>query len=153
MPQSTKSDYAGKQNRQPDLIDKNRTLGGPDEKKAVPAEQAGTVKPAPSVQPVSERFPALEKQEIKLTFFAPQARMVQVAGTFNGWRPEADPMEPTGSGEWVARLMLKAGQYEYRFVVDGVWTDDTGSPEGALNPYGERNSVLRVELDDRTDLL
>jgi 1,4-alpha-glucan branching enzyme len=51
----------------------------------------------------------LEEQKIGLTFYAPEARVVQVAGSFNGWRPEANPLEPTGSGEWAARLMLKSG--------------------------------------------
>jgi hypothetical protein len=49
--------------------------------------------------------------------------------------------------------MLKSGQYEYRYVVDGVWTNDPASPPSAPNPYGERNSILKVGLDDRTDLL
>ena len=88
-----------------------------------------------------------------LTFSAPEARVVQVAGTFNGWRPEANPLEHTGAGEWTARLMLKSGQYEYRFVVDGEWNDDPQATQSAANPHGGRNSVLKVGLDDRTDLL
>ena len=88
-----------------------------------------------------------------LTFCAPEAKAVQVAGTFNGWRPEANPMQHQGAGEWVVRLMLKSGRYEYRFVVDGVWVDDPQSDTGVANPYGGTNSVLTVELDDRADLL
>ena len=88
-----------------------------------------------------------------LTFYAPEAKVVQVAGAFNDWRPEAGPMEPAGSGEWTVRLMLKSGQYEYRFVVDGVWTDDPEAEQSATNPHGGLNSVLKVGLDDRTDLL
>ena len=82
------------------------------------------MKPPPIIQPISERFPALEEQEVGLTLYAPDAKIVQVAGSFNGWRPEVSPLEPTGSGAWSAQLLLKSGQYEYRFVVDGVWTDD-----------------------------
>ena len=107
----------------------------------------------PPIQPISERFPALEEQEIGLTFYAPEAKVVQLAGTFNGWHPEANPLEPAGRGEWFARLMLKSGQYEYRFVVDGIWTDEPRAPQSAVNPYGGLNSVLKVGLDDRTDLL
>jgi 1,4-alpha-glucan branching enzyme len=95
----------------------------------------------------------LEEQEVVLTFFAPEARVVQVAGTFNGWRPEANPLEHAESGEWTARLMLKSGQYEYRFVVDGEWSDDPQATQSVANPHGGLNSVLRVGLDDRTDLL
>lgn len=106
-----------------------------------------------AIQPISERFPALEEQEIKLTFSAPAAKVVQVAGTFNGWRPEANPLEHKGSGEWTTRLTLKSGQYEYRFVVDGVWVDDLQATQRVSNPHGGLNSVLKVGLDDTTDLL
>ncbi len=105
------------------------------------------------IQPISERFPALEEQEIVLTFYAPSAKVVQVAGTFNGWRPGANPLVQKGSGEWAARLMLKSGQYEYRFVVDGVWADEPQAAQRSNNPHGGLNSVLRVGLDDTADLL
>lgn len=109
--------------------------------------------PSEPIQPIAERFPALEEQEIVFTFYAPEAKSVQVAGNFNGWRPEASPLAHTGTGEWSARLMLKSGQYEYRFVVDGVWTDDPAATQRATNPHGGLNAVLKVGLDDRTDLL
>lgn len=95
----------------------------------------------------------MEEQEVILTFFAPEAKVVQVAGTFNGWHPEANPLEHGGDGEWIARLMLKSGQYEYRFVVDGEWSDDPQAAQSVANPHGGFNSVLKVGLDDTTDLL
>lgn len=106
-----------------------------------------------SIQPVAERFPALEEQEVVFTYFATEAGVVQVAGSFNGWRPEANPLVPTGSGEWSARMLLRAGQYEYRFVVDGAWTDDPRAPHRRANPFGGLNALLTVDLDDRTDFL
>jgi 1,4-alpha-glucan branching enzyme len=107
----------------------------------------------PPIQPVAERFPALEEQEVVLAYFAPQARVVQVAGSFNRWQPAANPLVRADDGEWATRLMLEAGQYEYRFVVDGVWSDDPRAPQSTANPYGTRNSLLRVGLDDRTEFL
>jgi len=111
------------------------------------------MKPPPPIQPISERFPALEEQEVTLTLYAPEAKEVQVAGNFNSWRPDANPLENIGCEGWTTHLMLKSGQYEYRFVVDGVWTNDPQAQESATNPYGELNSVLKVGLDDRVDLL
>jgi hypothetical protein len=93
-------------------------------KRTIPDKRRIRLKPMQMIEPISERFPALEEQEIAFTYCAPTAKVVQVAGTFNDWRPEANPLEHKGSGEWAARLMLKSGQYEYRFVVDGVWVDD-----------------------------
>ena len=105
------------------------------------------------IQSIAERFPALEEQEVVLTFCAPEAHMVEVAGSFNNWHPQANPLEPTGTGDWTAKVMLKSGRYEYRFIVDGFWTDDPQAPLKVANPYGGFNSVLEVGLDDRADLL
>lgn len=105
------------------------------------------------IQPIAERFPALEQQEVEFTFDAPDAKAVQVAGSFNRWNPEANPMQHIESGEWTTRLMLKAGQYEYLFVVDGEWVVDPRATESAANSYGGLNSVLRVGLDDKTEFL
>jgi hypothetical protein len=69
----------------------------------------GKVNPQPTIQPVSERFPALEEQEIILSFFAPEAREVNVAGNFNSWRLDATPLKNTSDGKWVVRLMLRSG--------------------------------------------
>lgn len=111
------------------------------------------LKRKPKIQPIAKRFPAQEEQDVVLTCCAPQAKSVSVAGTFNGWRPDANPMEHTGEGDWVARLKLKAGIYEYRFVVDGVWTDDPEATDTVPNPHGGRNALLRLGLDDRSELL
>src|ERR1039457_1494739 len=106
-----------------------------------------------AIQPISERFPALEEQEIILTYFAPLAREVKVAGNFNGWSPDATPLKNTGAGEWVVRLMLRSGQYEYRFVVDGRWIEDPQASPRMANPYGGFNSVFLVPLSVRTSIL
>jgi|HubBroStandDraft_2_1064218.scaffolds.fasta_scaffold385552_2 hypothetical protein len=148
MHQGDKSSSTNKQKSQSDPVEK-RSVG----KKAILAERGNNLKPPQQIQPIAERFPALEEQEVTLTFCAPEARVMQVAGTFNDWRPEASPLEHTASGEWAARLMLKSGRYEYRFVVDGEWSDDLQATQSATNPYGGLNSVLKVGLDDRTDIL
>jgi hypothetical protein len=121
--------------------------------KAIQARPAGKSNPSPPMQPVSERFPALEEQESILTFSAPEAREVQVAGNFNDWRPEATPLKNTGDGKWVARLSLRAGQYEYRFVVDGRWSEDPQAVQRVANSHGSFNSVLIVPLAVRTSIL
>jgi hypothetical protein len=122
----------------------------PDE---TPKSATATVDPSPRIQPVSERFPALERQEIILTFSAPEAKEVNVAGNFNDWRPEVTPLKNLGAGEWVVRLMLRSGQYEYRFVVDGRWSEDPRASGRVANPYGSFNSILLVPLAVRTSIL
>jgi 1,4-alpha-glucan branching enzyme len=113
----------------------------------------GKVNSPPTVQPLSERFPALEEQEITFTVLAPEAREVSVVGSFNGWRPNATPLNNTGAGEWAVRLMLRSSEYEYRFAVDDQWSEDPRASQQVANPYGEFNSVLVVPLAVRTSIL
>jgi 1,4-alpha-glucan branching enzyme len=104
-------------------------------------------------QPVADRFPALEEQEVVLEFVSPTAREVRVAGEFNDWRPESTPLIKSKDGEWVVRLMLRAGEYEYRLVVDGRWIENPEADQRTANPHGGFNSVLRVPLAVRTSIL
>ena len=65
-----------------------------------------------STEPISARFPALEEPEVVLTFHAPDACLVEVDGSFNGWNPQANPLEHSVAGEWSVGLMLKSGLYK-----------------------------------------
>jgi hypothetical protein len=71
------------------------------------------------------------------------AKTVGLAGSFNDWRADAAPMQgPDGEGRFTTRLKLKAGRYEYRYLVDGAeWRSDPGNPT-QVGYY--RHSVLDV---------
>ena len=90
----------------------------------------------------SENGPA--HHSVRLEFVHPAAKSVSVAGTFNDWRPGITEMVPVGEGRWLKELILPPGVYEYRLVVDGKWMADPRASETASNPFGEMNSVLRV---------
>src|ERR1041384_4613956 len=106
---------------------------------------------SPRFQPVSERFPALEEHEILLTCFAPGARKVNVAGNFNGWHAEVTPLRNTGAGKWVVRLMLRPGEYAYRFAEDGRWSEaDSQASRRVADSPGDSNSCLIVPLEVTT---
>jgi chromosome partitioning protein len=76
----------------------------------------------------------------------PRAKNVQIAGDFNNWQPENTKMQKVGeSGVWQTKLILPAGKYSYRFVVDGQWQQDPYNEHNELNPYGEYNSVFEVK--------
>jgi 1,4-alpha-glucan branching enzyme len=89
---------------------------------------------AASPQPVPVRF----------EFTHPTAATVCIAGTFDDWRPEARPMHPMGNGRWLKETVLPPGTYEYCLVVDGQWMPDPLARETVPNPFGGRNSVLKV---------
>ena len=67
-----------------------------------------------------------------------------IAGTFDNWQPDAKPMHPMGGGRWMKETVLPPGTYEYCLVVDGKWLPDPQAKETVANPFGGRNSVLRV---------
>ena len=95
-----------------------------------------------------ERFPNPNKGRVCLGFYAPAAETVFVAGTFNDWQPSAMPLQRQTDGRWAVELLIEPGRYEYRFVVDGQWTDDPLSSAYVSNPFGGLNCVLVAALQD-----
>jgi chromosome partitioning protein len=76
----------------------------------------------------------------------PRAKTVQVAGDFNGWKPELATMEKVSeNGKWKLQLPMDKGTYHYRLVVDGQWQQDPYNELAAMNPFGEMNSVMYVD--------
>lgn len=86
----------------------------------------------------------LHLEPIHFEFTDSTARRVCIAGTFNDWQPDAKPMHPMGNGRWLKETELPPGTYEYCLVVDGKWMPDPMANETVANPFGGRNSVLRV---------
>ncbi|MCX6917105.1 MAG: glycogen-binding domain-containing protein [Verrucomicrobia bacterium] len=81
---------------------------------------------------------------VRFEFTHPTATTVCIAGTFNHWQPEAKTLHPAGSGHWLKETALLPGTYEYCLVVDGQWMPDPLARETVPNPFGGRNSVLKV---------
>ena len=57
------------------------------------------------------------------------AKKVFLTGSFNNWREFELPMKKTATG-WQIPYVLSAGNYEYKFIVDGVWIDAEGNETG-----------------------
>ena len=83
------------------------------------------------------------KVEVSFTVRAGAARSVSVAGTFNGWSVDRNPLESSGEW-WRTKIAVPRGRYEYRFIVDGQWQTDPGAQDSVPNPFGTVNSVLIV---------
>lgn len=96
---------------------------------------------------LAEHVQVSSTRRVGVRLFAPQAKKVFLAGTFNDWRPEVTPLEARGEGFWETQLELKPGDYEYRFVADGQWITDPMAPRFVANPFGELNAVLKVAAD------
>lgn len=84
------------------------------------------------------------KRPVVVKWNQPGANKVTIAGTFNQWHPESTPLRRVAECEWATELLLPAGEYEYRFLVDGRWVDEPNAPLHVSNVFGGRNSVLKV---------
>src|SRR5690242_3047585 len=93
----------------------------------------------------SPRAAAHDSVVVRFVLYAPGARQVAVAGTFNQWDRDAAPLVPAGSsGVWSTTLALPVGQHQYAFVVDGErWVADPGAP-AVDDGFGRRNSLMAV---------
>ena len=68
------------------------------------------------------------------------AKVVALAGNFNDWQQDQLHMHKTATG-WELPYALGAGNYEYKFVVDGVWIIDAANPLTVID-NGEQNSYM-----------
>lgn len=71
------------------------------------------------------------------------AKQVILSGDFNRWNPGELKMQKTPAG-WEFPYVLPAGNYQYKFIVDGAWITDPANPHQA-EQGGERNSFLSVK--------
>jgi hypothetical protein len=97
---------------------------------------------------VSEQY-SLEKatRTVTISFQAPQARKVSLAGDFNKWSTEKGLMKKESNGVWTLEVPLEPGTYHYMFVVDGeVWVTDPHAESYRDDGFGNKNSVLRVSI-------
>ena len=122
-----------------------KSLVGVEAVALAPAKSAPVPHAAP---PVAQPEPAKPQSplpaRIALQLVEPAARQVFVAGSFNGWKPDTTPLVPVGEGRWKGDLKLRPGKHEYLFVVDGQWRPDPNAKESVQNPFGGRNSVVRM---------
>jgi 1,4-alpha-glucan branching enzyme len=72
------------------------------------------------------------------------AKKVSVAGDFNNWNTNKLSAKKDSRGTWMAKANLKPGRYEYKFYVDGNWTEDPNCPARVPNPLGTQNCVIEV---------
>lgn len=91
-------------------------------------------------QPVPTRF----------FFFHPKAQSLHLVGSFNNWQPaeESRMFSMSGDGIWSVSLLLKPGQYEYMFLVDGKeWATDPAAADFHSDGFGNTNSVVKVSRE------
>jgi len=73
---------------------------------------------------------------------APRAKLVELAGDFNHWKPF--PMERRGDGWWFIQVTICQGHHQYRFLVDGQPMLDSRAMGVVRNESNEEVSVVAV---------
>ena len=81
--------------------------------------------------------------EFKL--YAPGAKKVTLAGSFNKWDPNKLPAKKDTKGNWLVKAGLKPGKHEYKFIVDGSWINDPRCTSCVANSFGSHNCVVEVK--------
>ena len=72
------------------------------------------------------------------------AKEVALLGDFNNWSPKTHPLKNDANGLWKKTLMIPAGTYQYKFLVDGNWMVDPQNDQTCMNVFGTLNNVLII---------
>jgi len=100
----------------------------------------------------SEYAPIGNEGVVHFTAIYPDAESVSLAGEFNGWDANANPMLRDEKGNWIISIPLSVGFHEYKFVVDSQWIPDPNNPATVVNNYGENNSTFYVNALGEVEL-
>lgn len=77
-------------------------------------------------------------------------KSVSVAGTFNNWNKDANPMSLGADGRtWTISLKLGLGKHQYKFIKNGdQWITDPKAAKNEDDGNGNTNSILFVTPPD-----
>jgi len=82
---------------------------------------------------------------VEFKLYAPGAKKVVVSGSFNKWDTKELLAKKDSKGSWAAKVALKSGRYEYKFIVDGNWVNDPRCTSCVANSVGSHNCVIEVK--------
>jgi hypothetical protein len=91
-----------------------------------------------------------ELGKVDVTFELPPTvigETAAVAGEFNAWSVDANPMARGADGAFRTTLTLEIGRhYRFRYVIDGVeWVNAWDADEYVPNGHGGDDSVVRTD--------
>lgn len=88
---------------------------------------------------------------VYLGLYAPTARRVSVVGSWQGWQPNQQSLQPTGQGWWHGCFQLPAGRHPYRFWLEegseaqSRWLADPENPHRVESGYQHSHSLLLID--------
>lgn len=81
-------------------------------------------------------------QSVSFYCAAPRAKLVELAGDFNGWHPLT--MRQSVDGWWRIQVPLRPGHHQYRFLVDGMPMLDPHATGVGRDQMNQRVSLVAV---------
>ncbi len=83
----------------------------------------------------------------RFVIFQPDARRVELAGSFNAWRKI--PLNPAGrSGYWEITLDLPEGDHRFSYIIEGNQRlADPTLPNRETDDFGGENSILTLKQE------
>lgn len=93
-------------------------------------------------------LPFITREHIEFVLHEHHAQEVQVSGSWHGWGSPKLALTQVEPGVWRGAIpRLPAGEYSYKFLVDGArWLDDPGNPDKRWDGGASFNSVFFVPL-------
>jgi 1,4-alpha-glucan branching enzyme len=122
------------------------------------ADTSGTTAPTPETTPATSTTgtaaaattgSATAPVDTTFIYSNSTAASVSLAGGFNSWKTDANPMHKDANGNWTVTLPLAPGSYQYKFFVDGAWLLDPVNNTQADDGTGNKNSVKVVGGDSK----
>lgn len=87
---------------------------------------------------------AVTTKSVMFTIHAEKSKAVYLAGDFNKWNPTAKKMT-FKAGVYSTSVKLTPGEYQYKFVIDGIWCADPENANSIANDQGTFNSIIVVK--------
>ena len=89
--------------------------------------------------------PRVEGRRATFLVYDPNAKSINIAGSFTGWQPS--PMYPNKNdpGMWGISLTLPPGVYTYKYIIDGEWIVDPENLSPLDDGSGNVNSGFMLQ--------
>lgn len=113
-------------------------------KTAAPKATAKAAPAAKSPAKTASAKPAAGLVEVVFERYSPNSGSVDLVGSFNAWKLGATSLKRDKNGVWSAKLKLKPGTYEYKYVYDGQSYEPDPDRQQVPDPFGSANNLLVV---------
>ncbi|MFA5859339.1 MAG: hypothetical protein WC955_09745 [Elusimicrobiota bacterium] len=88
------------------------------------AEVSIEIPPENSELPVGALPPQIAAQHVRFMCNYPNAKRVDLVGSFNNWQIGKSKFTKNKSGAWETELKLSPGKYDYQYAVDGKYNKE-----------------------------